>query len=89
MDVWSCYFLNLIILIVHGCDLVIWLTTLSDACRALGFRLAILYSTCSVAFSIHDLALTFPSSLELGLFTLLFESIPLALTLLLLLGSAS
>ena len=46
---------SLIILIVNGCDLVIWLTTLLGACRALTFHLAMLYLTCSVAFIAYDL----------------------------------
>ena len=49
---------SLIILIVNGCDLVIWLTTLSDACCALVFHLAIRCLTCNIAFFAHDLALT-------------------------------
>ena len=67
MDVWPCAILDLIILIVHGYDLVIWLTTLSDACRALAFCLAMLYSTYSVAFFVHDLA--FNLSIIIGTWT--------------------
>ena len=51
--------LDLIILIIHGHDMVICLTTLSDACCALAFRPTMLYSTCNVAFIAYDLALTF------------------------------
>ena len=54
----SCASLDLIILVVHGCDLVIWLTILSDGICALAFRFVMLYSTCNVAFVAYDLALT-------------------------------
>ena len=50
--------LDLIILVVHGCDFIIWLTTLSDACCALAFGFALFYLTYSVAFAAYDLSLT-------------------------------
>ena len=50
--------LDLIILIIHGHDMVICLTPLSDACCALAFGFALFYLTYSVAFAAYDLSLT-------------------------------
>ena len=55
----SCASLDLIILVVHDCDLVIWLTTLLDACGALTF-FSLLCFTLSVGLLLLHVTLPQP-----------------------------